>query len=93
VSLYVDHESLDEIASISASASTEVDATGETAPQSFDAGDATPAVLGILALLMGNASEFVAALASTHEVVVQVNAAYRDRDNECAAELIHSWAE
>ncbi len=93
MSLYVDHAALDEIAAICSTASRTVGEVAETVPLSVDAGDATAVVLGIVALLMANGGDLVAALSSTSNVVEEANAAYRTGNDELAAELTKVWSE
>ncbi|PRX44545.1 hypothetical protein B0I33_11154 [Prauserella shujinwangii] len=76
----VDYDVLDGIASTLRNASADVDALGNSVPGTPDAGDATPAVTGILAHLVENASAFVLGAAGAGDDVASANAAYRDQD-------------
>lgn len=77
----VDHDVLDGIASKLRNASSDVDALGNSVPGTPDAGDGTPAVTGILAHFVENASALVLGAAGAGDDVASANKGYREQDH------------
>ncbi|GAB3502675.1 hypothetical protein [Amycolatopsis cihanbeyliensis] len=76
----VDYGTLDGIASTLRNASTDVDALGNSVPGTPDAGDGTPAVTGILAHLVENASALVLGAAGAGDDVASAKQRYQEQD-------------
>ncbi|RVW08233.1 hypothetical protein EGT67_17670 [Prescottella agglutinans] len=93
MTLFVDSDALDRIASTLAAAGSEIDGVATSAPSGVDAGDATAALLGILAKLTENAAQLVDALTAASVAVAQANARYREQDVASADAMIAAWAE
>jgi hypothetical protein len=91
MSLYVDNDALDGIVGMLAASSAALDGAGESAPSAIDAGDAAPALLGIMARLAENAGQLVVALAAASEAVGVANARYREQDVATADSLDTAW--
>ena len=93
MTLYVDHATLDSISLNLQEASNQLDSLSGALPGSVDAGDATPAIVGILAKLAENAGQLVVALAAAAAAVGDANAEYRQRDAETVDQLaIVAWS-
>ncbi|RVW05985.1 hypothetical protein [Rhodococcus spongiicola] len=93
MTLFVDNDALDGIASDLAGVGSRIDSVAASVPVTVEAGDATPAVLGILARLTENAAELVEALMAASAAVAQANASYREQDVASADATISTWAE
>ncbi|BCN58376.1 hypothetical protein GS490_11215 [Rhodococcus hoagii] len=93
MSLFVDSDALDGIATSLAAAGTDIDSVAATVPPAVEAGDATAALLGILAQLTENAAQLVDALTTASAAVAQANASYREQDVASADSTIAAWAE
>lgn len=83
----VDQGVLEGIAKTFHDASTDLDALGKSVPDAQDAGDGTPAVIGILAHLVENASSLVLGMAGAGDDVTEVNKTYEEQDAAASEEL------
>lgn len=93
MSLFVDSDALDGIATTLAAAGTDIDSVAATVPSAVEAGDATAALLGILAQLTENAAQLVDALTAASAAVTQANASYREQDVASADAATAAWEE
>ncbi|GAA2781724.1 hypothetical protein [Saccharopolyspora taberi] len=83
----VDPGVLDGISSRLQNASADVDALGKAVPGPPDAGDGGPAVTGILAHLVENASALVLGLAGAGDDITETNKTYQAQDAAAGYEL------
>lgn len=93
MTLFVDSVALDGITESLDRSSTDLDAVGSFAPTAIDAGDATAALMGIMARLTENAGQLVVALAAASEAVAEANARYREQDVATADGFNTAWVE
>lgn len=78
---------LDGIARTFHNGSADVDALGNSVPGTPDAGDGTPAVTGILAHLVENASALVLGMAGAGDDVAEASKTYQAQDTTAGEEL------
>ncbi len=83
----VDHDVLDGIAGTLRNASSDVDKLGNSVPGTPDAGVGTPAVAGILAHLVENASALVLGAAGAGDDVASANGSYREQDHAAGEDV------
>lgn len=83
----VDAGVLDGIASTLRRTSAEVDAVGNSVPAAPDAGDGTPAIVGIMARLVDNAGQLVIGAAAAAEAVAKGNSRYQENEAATAGNL------
>jgi len=83
----VDYGVLEGISSKLRNASSDVDALGNSVPGTPDAGDGTPAVTGILAHLVENASALVLGAAGAGDDVASANAGYQGQDQAAGEDV------
>lgn len=88
MTLHVDPAALDKIARSMASTGADLDSAGTTAPTSVDGGCGTPAILGILAKLVGDTSHLVLAVEAVGDAVAGASTSYREQD-DAAADVVN----
>ncbi|MFD1811795.1 hypothetical protein [Rhodococcus gannanensis] len=93
VTLYVDPVALESISSLLSESSAALDGLGSSAPGAISAGDATPALMGIIARLAANAGNLVVDLAAAGDAVRETNQSYREQDAESADALDSAWTD
>lgn len=82
---------LDSIVRALRNASADVDGLGHSVPNTPDAGDGTPAVVGILAHLVENASTLVLGAAGAADDVASAAITYRESDNAARSEIYRAF--
>ncbi|MFC7449670.1 hypothetical protein [Rhodococcus daqingensis] len=93
MTLFVDSTALEGIVESFARSSADLDAVGSSVPAAIDAGDATAALMGIMARLTEDAGQLVVALAAASEAVAEANARYREQDVATADGFNTAWVE
>ena len=78
---------LDGIASTLRHASSAVDGLGNSVPGTPDAGDGTPAIVGILARLVDNAGQLVIGAAAAGDDVAKAKGAYQKNESDAANDV------
>ncbi|MBA4858762.1 hypothetical protein IU443_22245 [Nocardia farcinica] len=90
--LYIDQNTLAQIASTLNASSTELDASYNTTPEVLDAGTVTPSVLALLSVLMDSAGQLVVGMAASSAAVTEAATKYKEQDDTTADALIRqTW--
>lgn len=84
---YINHDALITISRSLADAGENLDGANATAPTTVDGGNATPAILGIMAHLADNAGQLVVAVKSVSEAITSADRRYLGQDEELAEAL------
>jgi hypothetical protein len=92
VTLYINHEALNKISSTLTDAGVTLEAASASVPKGVDGGNATPAILGILAHLTDNAGQLVVAVNAVGSAIDSANNSYLGQDEQ-AAEMLETAME
>ncbi|MEC3977960.1 hypothetical protein [Amycolatopsis sp. H20-H5] len=78
---------MDGIASTLRHTSSAVDGLGNSVPGTPDAGDGTPAIIGIMARLVDNAGQLVIGTAAAGDAVIEGKGAYQQNEASAANDV------
>lgn len=92
MTIFIDHDALNNISRSLSDAGENLDCANATAPASVDAGNGTPAILGIMPHLADNAGQLVVAVKAVSEAITSANQLYLGKDEELAESLEQTMA-